>query len=132
MVKISRCYYVSGEYPISANYLNRALAIAKKNNLSTTAADVYQYLSLISESDGRYRDALTYHKMWADIRDSIYSEESGEKLAKLQIIYDINQKERENEILKQGSEIQKLELAKNRYRNIFLIVIVVTFSILII
>ena len=132
LVKISRCYYVSGEYPISANYLNRALAIAKKNNLSTTAADVYQYLSLISESDGRYRDALTYHKMWADIRDSIYSEESGEKLAKLQIIYDINQKERENEILKQGSEIQKLELAKNRYRNIFLIVIVVTFSILII
>ncbi len=132
LVKISRCYYVSGDYPTSTNYLNRALGIARSENLSNTAADVYQYLSLLSESEGRYRDALAYHKLWADIRDSIYSEESGEKLAKLQIIYDINQKERENEILKQGSEIQKLELAKNRYRNIFLVVIVITFSVLII
>lgn len=132
LVKISRCYYVSGDYPTSTNYLNRALGIARSENLYTTAADVYQYLSLISESEGRYRDALAYYKLWADIRDSIYSEESGEKLAKLQIIYDINQKERENEILKQGSEIQKLELAKNRYRNIVLVVVVITFSVLII
>lgn len=132
LVKISRCYYVSGDYPTSTNYLNRALGIARSENLYTTSADVYQYLSLISESEGRYRDALAYYKLWADIRDSIYSEESGERLAKLQIIYDINQKERENEILKQGSEIQKLELAKNRYRNIFLVVIVITFSVLII
>ncbi len=132
LVKISRCYYVSGDYPTSTNYLNRALRIAESENLYSTSADVYQYLSLISESEGRYRDALAYYKLWAEIRDSIYSEESGEKLAKLQIIYDINQKERENEILKQGSEIQKLELAKNRYRNIVLVVVVITFSVLII
>ncbi|RPH34506.1 MAG: hypothetical protein EHM93_00290 [Bacteroidales bacterium] len=132
LVKISRCYYVSGEYPTSTNYLNRALAIAKGENLYSTAADVYQYLSLISESEGRYRDALAFYKLWADIRDSIYSEESGEKLAKLQIIYDISQKEKENEILKQGSEIQKLELSKNRYRSVILIVVVITFFVLII
>lgn len=127
LVKISRCYYVSGDYPTSTNYLDRALAIAKGENLYSTAADVYKYLSLISESDGRYRDALTYHKLWADIRDSIYNEESGEKMAKLQIIYDISQKEKENEILKQGSEIQKLELSKNRYQTLILIVVVITF-----
>lgn len=132
LVKISRCYYVAGEYPISTNYLNRALSFAKSQNLSSTAADVYKYLSLISESEGRYRDALAFYKLWSDIRDSIYNEESGEKLAKLQILYDISQKERENEILRQGSEIQKLELSKNRYRSIFLIVVVITFFVLII
>lgn len=132
LVKISRCYYVSGDYPTSSNYLNKALSIAKAENLYSTAADVYQYLSLISESEGRYRDALSFYKLWADIRDSIYSEESGEKLAKLQIIYDISQKEKENEILKQGSEIQKLELSKNRYRSLILIVVLITFFVLII
>ncbi len=132
LVKISRCYYVSGDYPTSTNYLNRALAISRGENLYATTADVYKYLSLISESDGRYRDALSFYKLWAEIRDSIYSEESGEKLAKLQIIYDISQKEKENEILKQGSEIQKLEISKNRYRSLILIVVVITFFVLII
>ncbi len=132
LVKISRCYYVSGDYPTSSSYLNRALAIAKSNNLSSSAADVFKYLSLISESEGRYRDALAFYKSWADIRDSIYNEESGEKLAKLQILYDISQKERENEILRQGSEIQKLQISKNQYRLVVLIVIVITFFVLII
>ena len=130
LVKISRCYYVSGDYPTSTNYLNRALAIAKGKNLSSTAADVYQYLSLISESEGRYRDALVFYKQWSDIRDSIYNEESGEKLAKLQIIYDISQKEKENEILKQGSEIQKLQISKNRYQTIILFAIAITLFVL--
>lgn len=132
LVKISQCYYVSGDYPTSNNYLNRALAIANSNNLSSTAADVYKYLSLISESDGRYRDALTYYKLWTEIRDSIYNEESGEKLAKLQIIYDISQKERENEILRQGSEIQKLQISKNRYQTIILFAIAITLFVFII
>lgn len=132
LVKISRCYYVSGDYPTSTNYLNRALTIAKGENLYSTAADVYQYLSLISESEGRYRDALAFYKFWAEIRDSIYNEESGEKLAKLQIIYDISQKEKENEILRQGSEIQKLQLSKNRYQTIILIAVTITFFVLII
>jgi two-component system NtrC family sensor kinase len=132
LVKISRCYYVSGDYPTSSSYLNRALTIAKSKNLYSTAADVYKYLSLISESEGRYRDALAFYKLWADIRDSIYSEESGEKLAKLQILYDISQKERENEILKQGSEIQKLQISKNRYQSIILIAVATTFFVLIV
>lgn len=132
LVKISRCYYVSGDYPTSSTYLNRALAIAKSKNLTSTAADVYKYLSLISESEGRYRDALAFYKSWADIRDSIYNEEGGEKLAKLQILYDISQKERENEILRQGSEIQKLQISKNRYQSIILISVAVTLFVLII
>lgn len=132
LVKISRCYYVSGDYPTSSTYLNRALATAKSKNLTSTAADVYKYLSLISESEGRYRDALAFYKSWADIRDSIYNEEGGEKLAKLQILYDISQKERENEILRQGSEIQKLQISKNRYQSIILISVAVTLFVLII
>ncbi len=132
LVKISRCYYITGDYPVSTSYLNRALAFAKQKNLLSSAADVYQYLSLISEAEGRYKDALNFHKLWADLRDSIYNEESGEKMAKLQILYDINQKERENEILRQSSEIQSLQLTKNSYQRIILIAVAVSFFVLVI
>ena len=132
LVKIARCNYATGNYPLATHYLNRALLIAKKKNLLSSAADVYQYLSLISEAEGRYKDALGFHKLWADLRDSIYNEESGEKLAKLQILYDISQKERENEILRQSSEIQNLQLSKTNYQRFILIAVATTFLVLLV
>ncbi len=130
LVKISRCYYALGDYPTSSQYLNRALAIAKKQNLTESKADVYQYLALIYETQNRYKDALDFYKMWIELRDSIFSEETGKKLAKLQILYDITQKEKENEILRKNSEIQKLQLAKSKYQGLILLSLVIAFVVL--
>ncbi|HOZ15775.1 MAG TPA: tetratricopeptide repeat protein [Tenuifilaceae bacterium] len=130
LVKISRCHYALGDYPTSSRVLNRALALAKSQNLTESKADVYRYLALIYETQGRHKDALDFYKMWIEIRDSIYSEETGQKLAKLQILYDITQKEKENEILKQNSEIQRLQLAKSRYQGIILFSLVIAFVVL--
>jgi len=132
LVKISRCHYALGDFPVSTEYLNRALSIAKARNLTSSQADVYRYLSLISETQGRYKDALAFHKLWTEIRDSIYSEETGQKLAKLQILYEITQKERENEILRQNSEIQRLQLSKNQYQRLILVAIAISFLVLLV
>jgi len=121
LVSISRCHFQLGDYPTSSLFLNQALNIAKKNNLTSSKADVYRYLSVINEAQGRYKDALDYHKMWVELRDSLQYEETGQRLAKLQILYEISQKEKENEILKQNSEIQKLQIAKSRYQMRFLV-----------
>jgi len=130
LVKISRCHYALGDYPTSSRVLNRALNLAKSQNLTESKADVYRYLALIYETQGRYKDALDFFKMWVEIRDSIYSDETGQKLAKLQILYDITQKEKENEILRQNSEIQRLQLAKSRYQGIILLSLVIAFVVL--
>jgi tetratricopeptide (TPR) repeat protein len=130
LVKISRCYYAMGDYPTSSRYLNRALALARASNLTESKADVYRYLALIYETQGRYKDALDFYKMWIELRDSIYSEETGQKLAKLQILYDITQKEKENEILRQNSEIQKLQIAKSKYQGIILLSLAIAFIVL--
>lgn len=130
LVKLSRCHYALGDYPTSSRFLNRALVLAKERNLTDSKADVYRYLALIYETQGRFKDALDYYKMWIDLRDSIFSEETGQKLAKLQILYDITQKEKENEILRQNSEIQKLQLSKSQYQGIILFSLVIAFVVL--
>lgn len=130
LVKISRCHYALGDYPTSSRYLNRALILAKEKNLTESKADVYRYLALIYETQNRYKDALDFYKMWIELRDSIFNEETGQKLAKLQILYDITQKEKENEILRQNSEIQKLQLAKSKYQGIILSSLVIAFVVL--
>lgn len=132
LVNISRCYSVFGDYPTSTRYLNQALQIATNQNLTTSAADVYKYLSQVYEEEGRFRQSLNYYKLWAELRDSIYSEESGKKLARMQILYDISQKERENEILRQNSEIQELQLTKSQYqRMVFIALALFLFALLI-
>jgi signal transduction histidine kinase len=132
LVNISRCFNALGDYPSSKEYLNQALKIATSNNMTTSAAEVYRYLSQISEREGRFLQALDYYKLWADLRDSIYSEESGQKLARMQILYDITQKERENEILKQNSQIQELQLVKTQYqRMVFIVLALFLFALLV-
>lgn len=130
LVKISRSYFAMGDYPGSTRYLNKALRLAKTNNLTESKADVYRYLAMINEAQGRYKDALDFYKLWSEIRDSIYSDETGQRLAKLQILYEITQKEKENEILRQNSEIQNLQLAKTRYQTRILILIIFIVTIL--
>lgn len=132
LVNISRCYSAFGDYPSSTDYLNQALAIATRENLTTSAADVYRYLSQVYEKEGRFLQALDYYKLWAELRDSIYSEESGQKLATMQILYEITQKERENEILRQNNEIQDLQLTKAQYqRMVFIALALFLFALLV-
>ncbi|MDX9846490.1 MAG: tetratricopeptide repeat protein [Tenuifilaceae bacterium] len=136
LVNISRCYNAFGDYPSSKEYLNQALAISTRENLTSSAADVYRYLSQVNEEEGRFMQALEYFKLWSELRDSIYSEESGQKLARMQILYEISQKERENEILRQNSEIQELQLTKSQYQRmvfialaLFLLALLIFFAI---
>lgn len=132
LVSISRCHSAVSDYNLSAEFLNRALALAKKQNLTTSAAEVYQYLSQVNEASGKYVQALEYYKLWSEIRDSLYIEESGKNLARIQILYDISQKERENEILRQNNEIQELQLVKTRYqRFVFIALALFLFALLI-
>ncbi len=121
LVSISRCHSALADFPLSTEYLNRALKLAQKQNLSSSAAEVYKYLSRLYEAEGRFSQALEYHKLWSEIRDSLYIEEAGKSLTRIQILYDISQKERENEILRQNNEIQELQLYKARYQGIIFI-----------
>lgn len=132
LVSISRCHSALGDYNLSTEYLNRALALAKKENLTTSAAEVYRYLSKTNEASGKFVQALEYYKLWSDIRDSLNIEETGKNLARIQILYDISQKERENEILKQNNQIQELLLTKTRYQRLgFIVLALFLFALLI-
>jgi C4-dicarboxylate-specific signal transduction histidine kinase len=132
LVSISRCHSALADFPLSTEYLNRALKLAQKQNLSSSAAEVYKYLSRIYETEGRFSQALEYHKLWSEIRDSLYIEEAGKSLTRIQILYDISQKERENEILRQNNEIQELQLYKARYQTIIFITLALMLAALLI
>lgn len=117
----SRILSAMGNSKEALRILNSALYISKLHKLNQTVADVYLSLSLVFENDGKYQQSLEFHKLWTEMRDSLYSDETGDKLARLQMLYDISQKDQENKILKQNGEIQKLQITRNRFQLLYLI-----------
>ncbi|HUW07940.1 MAG TPA: ATP-binding protein [Williamwhitmania sp.] len=117
----SRIMNAEGNTKRALQLLNHSLEISKKNNLNQTVSEIYLSLSLVYEKEGKFPQALEFHKLWSEIRDSIYSEQSGDKLARLQMLYEISQKDQENKILRQNSEIQRLQIAHSQFQRLYLI-----------
>jgi Signal transduction histidine kinase regulating C4-dicarboxylate transport system len=116
----SRIMSAEGNTKRALQLLTHALEISKKNNLNQTVSEIYLSLSLVYEREGKFFQALEFHKLWSELRDSIYSEESGDKLARLQMLYEISQKDQENKILRQNSEIQRLQIASSQFQRLYL------------
>lgn len=117
----SRILSTVGNNKEALRLLNLALYLSKQHKLNQTVADVYLSLSIVFERDGKYLQSLEFHKLWAEMRDSLYSDETGDKLARLQMLYEISQKDQENKILKQNAEIQKLQINRNKFQLLYLI-----------
>lgn len=121
LVRLSQCHYAQNDYPQSTALLNQALTLVQRERLSESKADVYRYLALTYEKEKRYKQALNCYKMWSELRDSIHNETTGQRIAKMQLLYDISQKERDNESLRQNAQMQQLQLHKTRYGIIILV-----------
>ena len=121
LVRLSQCHYAQNDYPASTALLNQALTLTKHEKLSESKSDVYRYLALIYEKERHYKHALDCYKMWSALRDSIHNETTGQRIAKMQLLYDISQKERDNESLRQNAKMQELQLHKSQYSIVIFI-----------
>ena len=57
----------------------------------------------------KYKQAYKYQQLFIAVNDSINNKESTNKISELKIIYETEQKGKENILLKQENEIQQLK-----------------------
>ena len=65
-------------------------------------------MSTTFEKKGNFRKALEYYKQYKELNDEIFTEESSKKYNELQISYETEKKEKENEIYR----LKNIELVK--------------------
>jgi signal transduction histidine kinase len=85
-------------YNLAAKYLNRADSLSKVTGILTFEPDIQAMLSNLAEDRGDYRTALAYYKHYKYLNDSIYSQDSKNKIATLESkrAIDLKNKEIEN------------------------------------
>ena len=104
-------------------YAHKGLDIAKKTETLLLQSDGYEILSAAYDSLHNYKKSLEYYKLFKQINDSIFNEQSSKQIAEMQTKYETEKKEKENELLVKKNEIQQLQINKAtmRQRIVFLI-----------
>jgi signal transduction histidine kinase len=124
---IGLCYIDLKKYKEAEEYLKLGLKQSQETQSLLWQKKAYLGLYTLEHHKGDFKQANYYLEMHQVINDSLYNQETQDKLGKLQTEY--NLKEKENIILSQKNTISQNELALNK-RNTLLIIIISAVAVL--
>jgi len=97
-------------------YINNSSKVSLQQNYVDLIRDNEFILSSIEEKKGNLSKALKHFKSASEMKDSTFNKEKITKFTDLQVKYSLEQKDKENTILKKNNEIQRLTI--NQQKNI--------------
>ncbi|MCP5103380.1 MAG: sensor histidine kinase, partial [bacterium] len=127
---IGRDYGNLKEYKKGLRYLDKSLKMAVWMEIKDLMKTVFQEYTRIYEAMGNYKRSLFYHKKFKNIGDEILNRDRNQRIAHLEVVYDVEKKQKENLLLKEKTRTQGLDLDRQKLRGNFLIL--VTFLVVII
>ncbi|MBN2378484.1 tetratricopeptide repeat protein [candidate division WOR-3 bacterium] len=95
---IGSLYTKLQQYDQAVDYLEKALDLARQMKSKHQEISVYRYLLEMYEARQDYKTALECLKKVHSLESQIFSEESDAKIARLQVMYETEKKEKEAEI----------------------------------
>ncbi len=124
----STAYFQKKNYNQALIEVNNVLRILNDIDLTNDESEAYRIKSEIYNAKGDYKSSLVFYKLYSSIKDSIAEKASLEQIAKLQLNFDIEQKEVElqkekalNAMLEKDKTVLKAESQLRETRNIFII-----------
>ncbi len=112
--QIGQVHTKSGNFAEALKYLTKANDLSKETGSKILIMNNYLFFAEFYEAKGDYKNALDFHKRYATLNDSIYSDGNALKLAEMQALYQVEQKNQEIELLNQNKEIQNNQLQLQR------------------
>lgn len=104
---VAYCYYNLKMFFAAKNYAERALKSSLEQNDKIDMVNSYELLAKIEDELGNYKKALTYYKLFTTNSDSLYSEETRQKLEDIEAQYEAEKSENERLIKALGKDTDK-------------------------
>jgi len=111
-------------FDLGMDYLQQALALAESLKIRELTRDNLEALASAYETKGDPEQALAYFKRFKAAHDELFSEERQRQVAMAQTRFEVDLKDREIEVLKKESEIERFQ------RQLLLIVAVLAVAII--
>ncbi len=110
-------YRDTKDYLTAKKYLKLSHEITKEIGAKHTLMKIYEEMAYHDSIDGNFNSAYENIKLFSDLKDTIYKAEKSEQITEMQTKFDTEQKEKENELLKEKNA--KNELINQR-KNILI------------
>jgi len=108
MVLIGKLLIAQKNYDLAKHYLNEALANGEKLSMKRQCYEAYEQLAILHEHLGEFELAFYAYRNFHTIKETVFNEEQGKKVAVQQALFENEQARKEADRHKQ----QSIELAK--------------------
>lgn len=105
---VGRVYIRVGEYDRALMSLGTALGWAKKNNDTDLRRRILGALADLYKAQKDFEKALEYHERAVKLKDTLFNKESSQQIARMQIKYDMDKKEKENRLLREANRAGRM------------------------
>ncbi len=103
---IAKIFQQQSQADSALYYAYNALSLARSLGAKEFAKESYLCLAQTYAQAQQMSEAYRYQQLYTQVKDSIYNENSAEKFTQMQILYDTQKKERENEILRKDQSLK--------------------------
>ena len=117
---LSLCLLSMNNLPSSKLYMDSLLLLSTVHGLKGARRDAYSGYAKWYEKKGDFKNANVFLQKQMSLQDSLVSEETKEKIAGLEIRYNVEKREREIAVLKAEAEIQTLAIGRKNTINYIL------------
>jgi signal transduction histidine kinase len=109
--------YYTGNYNASIRYAQQGLEESKKSGIIELIATAYKVLYLTNQKNGSYKKALYYRNLEFALNDSLKTAEKEKVIRNIQSSYELEQKQRQIDLLNKDKVIGQKELERVRIRR---------------
>jgi signal transduction histidine kinase len=109
--------FYTGKYKASILYARKALEESKNSGIVELIATAYNVLYQINQKNGSYKKALYYRNLEVALNDSLKTVEKEKTIRNLQSTYELEQKQRQIDLLNKNRVIGQKELESVKLRR---------------
>ncbi|MGZ3942943.1 MAG: tetratricopeptide repeat-containing sensor histidine kinase [Bacteroidia bacterium] len=114
LIVLGKVNLKKGTYYKAKDYLEEAYQISTKNSIPFLTAEAIRELAEVFEKLKDFDRSLEYQRLYSHLSDSLKGAELGKQLARMQVKYETEKKEKEIEHLDKENSRKELEITKKR------------------
>lgn len=119
--------YAKAKQPQPAKkYLEEASALCNELQAFSFLPSIYKAMAANAANAGSWKEAYELQMKYDESRERIYGEESSRNIAQMEMVIDFQEKEKEYDMLRKQSEIDRLELHNSRLFILLVIIAVLS------
>ena len=130
-IGLGNAWLKAGKLSDSEKALKKALELSKSVEAYVDEPQIFKSLAENYARQGRMADAYANMLLYEEARELYFSDESSRKIAQMEMMIDIHEKEKELEALRQQEALSKLELQRTQLAITLIIISLLSSALLV-